>query len=122
MNVTQADCVFCKIIKKELPAEVLHESEDIVIISDIRPSAPIHYLVIPKRHISSIKDIAREDEALIGSLVGKAKEAADKLSLSGYKLVFNVGRDGGQIVDHIHLHLLGGWKIGEPHSVKGITV
>lgn len=116
------DCIFCKIANKETPSEVLQESEDIVIIPDIRPSAPIHYLVLPKRHISSIRDITHEDEALLGRLISMAKDAADKLNLSGYKLVFNVGKDGGQIIDHIHLHLLGGWKSTESHSVKGIMV
>ena len=116
------DCIFCKIAKKEVPSEVLQESEDIVIIPDIRPSAPTHYLVIPKRHISSIRDIIQADEALLGNMIIMAKGAADKLNLTGYKLVFNVGKDGGQVIDHIHMHLLGGWKSGEPHSVRGITV
>lgn len=111
------ECIFCKIINKEMPAEVLHESSDVVIIPDIRPSAPIHYLVIPKRHIGSIKDIGHDDEKLLGHLVHMAKEGAEKLGLSGYKLVFNVGRDGGQIIDHIHLHVLGGWKTGEHKEV-----
>lgn len=103
-------CVFCKIVKKEIPSDILRESEDAVIFNDIRPSAPVHYLVVPKKHISSIKEVAHEDEALLGHLVLMAKEAADALNLSGYKLVFNVGRDGGQIIDHLHLHLLGGWS------------
>lgn len=105
-------CVFCKIVKKELPADILQESDEVVIFKDVRPSAPVHYLVVPKKHISSIKDISHEDEAMVGHTVLMAKEAAEKLNLSGYKLVFNVGRDGGQIIDHIHLHLLGGWKNG----------
>lgn len=104
------DCIFCKITKKEVASEILRENEDIVIFKDIRPSAPVHYLVVPKRHISSIKEVAHEDEVLLGHLVHMAKEAADTLNLSGYKLLFNVGKDGGQVVDHIHLHLLGGWK------------
>ena len=103
-------CVFCDIIEKKIPADILHESDDAVIIADIRPSAPIHYLVIPKRHISSIVDVQHEDEALLGHMVHLAKDGASRLGLTGYKLVFNVGRNGGQIIDHIHLHLLGGWK------------
>lgn len=105
-----SDCIFCKIIKGELPADILQESDKAVIFKDIRPSAPIHYLVVLKKHITSIKDVSHEDEDLLGHLVFTAKEAAEKLNLSGYKLVFNVGRDGGQIIDHIHLHLLGGWS------------
>ena len=104
------DCIFCKIIKKDVPSDMLRENEDAVIFKDIRPSAPIHYLVVPKKHISSIKEVNHEDEALLGHLVHMAKEAADTLNLSGYKLIFNVGRDGGQIIDHLHLHLMGGWK------------
>ena len=104
------DCIFCKIANKDAPAEVLHESKEVVIFKDIRPSAPVHYLIISKKHIPSIKEINHEDEALMGHLVHMGKEAADMLGLSGYKLIFNVGRDGGQIVDHIHLHLMGGWQ------------
>lgn len=104
------DCVFCKIVKKELSADILQESDNTVIFKDIRPLAPIHYLVVPKKHISSIKEISYEDEAMMGHIILMAKEAAERLNLSGYKLVFNVGRDGGQIVDHVHLHLMGGWN------------
>lgn len=104
------DCVFCKITKKELPAEVLQESDKAVIFKDIRPSAPVHYLVVTKKHVSSIKEVSHEDENMLGHLILLAKEAAEKLNLSGYRLVFNVGKDGGQIIDHLHLHLLGGWN------------
>ncbi|MDP3935108.1 MAG: HIT domain-containing protein [Candidatus Giovannonibacteria bacterium] len=103
------DCVFCKIVKKEIPTEFLQESKDAVIFKDIKPSAPVHYLVVSKKHISSIKEVEHENEALIGHLVHEAKIAAEKLGLSGYKLVFNVGREGGQVIDHVHLHILGGW-------------
>lgn len=104
------DCIFCKIVKREIPAEVLQETPEVVIIRDIHPKAPVHYLVVSKKHINSIKEVLHEDEALMGHLIHAAKEGAEKLGLSGYKLVFNVGRDGGQIIDHIHLHILGGWK------------
>lgn len=104
------ECIFCKIVQKELPADILQESQEAVIFKDIRPSAPIHYLVVPKKHISSIKEISHKNEELLGHIVLMAKEAAEKLKLSGYKLIFNVGRDGGQIIDHVHLHLIGGWN------------
>ncbi len=104
------NCLFCKIAKKETPAEILQESSDIVIFKDIRPSAPVHYLAIPKRHIPSIQAISHDDEALLGHLIHMAKESAEKLHLAGYKLAFNVGKDGGQIIDHLHLHILGGWS------------
>lgn len=111
-------CIFCKIANKEAPAEILNESKDVVIFKDIRPSAPVHYLVVSKKHISSIKEVRHEDEALMGHLIHMAKEAAEKLGLSGYKLVFNVGKDGGQIVDHIHLHILGGWAMNKSKVVN----
>ncbi|OGF64288.1 histidine triad nucleotide-binding protein [Candidatus Giovannonibacteria bacterium RIFCSPHIGHO2_01_FULL_45_24] len=104
------DCIFCKIVKKEIPAEMLQETPEAVIIKDIHPSAPVHYLAILKKHIPSIKDVGHKDEALLGHLIHEAKEGAKRLGLSGYKLVFNVGREGGQVIDHIHLHILGGWK------------
>lgn len=104
------DCLFCKITKKDISSDILRETDNAVIFKDIRPSAPVHYLIVPKKHISSIKDISHEDEALIGHLIFLAKECADTLNLAGYKLAFNVGKDGGQIVDHVHLHLMGGWK------------
>lgn len=104
------DCIFCKIVKKEIPKEFLQESKDAVIFKDIKPSAPVHYLVVSKKHISSIKEIEHENEALLGHLIHEAKIAAEKLGLAGYKLVFNVGREGGQVIDHVHLHILGGWS------------
>ena len=113
------DCIFCKIIRKEIPANILLESDDAVMIEDIHPSAPVHYMVIPKQHIDSIVNTSESDVLLVGRLVLMGKEGAEKLSLSGYKLVFNVGPDGGQIIGHIHLHVIGGWKADEP---KKLTV
>ena len=104
------DCIFCKIIKKEIPTDLIFENENIVAFNDIRPKAPIHILVIPKKHIAAIMDLKKEDEALAGEIIFSTKEIAEEKGLKGYKLVFNVGREGGQLVDHIHLHLLGGWK------------
>lgn len=112
------DCIFCKIIKKEIPAEVLQETADAVIIRDIHPKAPKHYLVISKKHIPSIKEVSHEDEALMGHLIHVAKEGAEKLGMLGYKLVFNVGRDGGQVVNHVHLHILGGWGEKDDKTVN----
>lgn len=101
------DCLFCKISKKEVPAEIVFENDDLVIFPDINPKSPWHYLVVSKKHISSVKEMAQEDEELLGKMIWAAKEEAQKRKISGYKLVFNVGRGGGQIIDHIHLHLLG---------------
>ncbi|MBI2023381.1 histidine triad nucleotide-binding protein [Candidatus Giovannonibacteria bacterium] len=103
------DCIFCKIAKKEVPAELLLETGETLVFKDIHPSAPVHYLVITKKHISSVAEITEGDEALMGHLIHTAKTAAEKLGVSGYKLVFNVGKEGGQVVPHIHLHILGGW-------------
>ncbi len=105
-----SDCIFCKIVEGKIPADILQKSAEAVIFKDINPSVPVHYLIVPKKHISSIKEVSHEDEALLGHLILMAKEAAEKLDLSGYKLAFNVGRDGGQVIDHVHLHLLGGWE------------
>ena len=112
------NCVFCKIASKQSPAEILMESDGVVVFKDIYPSAPVHYLVISKKHIPSIKEVSHEDEALMGHLIHMARDAAEKLGLNGYKLVFNVGKEGGQIVDHIHLHLLGGWAKNKANTVN----
>ncbi|MEK9154802.1 MAG: histidine triad nucleotide-binding protein [Patescibacteria group bacterium] len=104
------DCIFCKIIKKEIASEVIFEDENMMVFKDIRPSAPIHYLVVPKEHINSIADLKEEHRDITAKLIFAAKDIAEKLNLKGYKLVFNVGKEGGQIIDHLHLHLLGGWS------------
>lgn len=103
------DCIFCKIGKKEIPADVLYEDESIMVFRDIHPSAPVHFLVIPKEHIQSIAHLEGNHRDVLSKIIYQAKESAEKLNLKGYKLVFNVGREGGQVIDHLHLHLLGGW-------------
>ncbi len=103
------DCIFCKIAQKEIPAEIIAENKDCVVFKDIQPSAPVHYLVVPKEHIQSIAHLEKNHKEIISALIFTAKNAAEKTGLKGYKLVFNVGREGGQIIDHLHLHLLGGW-------------
>ena len=112
------NCVFCKITSKQSPAEILMESDSVVVFKDIYPSAPVHYLVVSKKHIPSIKEVLHEDEVLMGNFINREKDEAEKLGLSGYKLVFNVGKEGGQIVDHIHLHLLGGWAKNKANMVN----
>ncbi len=105
------DCIFCKIVKKEIPADIFYEDQNLVVFKDIKPKAPIHYLVVPKQHIESVNHLEEENKDLIGLMFLTAKKIADKLGLKdkGYKLIFNVGRGGGQIIDHLHLHILGGW-------------
>ena len=106
-----SDCIFCKIIKKEIPADIFYEDQNLIVLKDIKPKAPIHYLIIPKQHIESVNHLKEENKDLIGVMFLTAQKIADKLGIKdkGYKLVFNVGRGGGQIIDHLHLHILGGW-------------
>lgn len=102
-------CLFCKIVNKQIPAEIVFENDSLLAFKDIRPSAPVHYLIVPKEHIQSIAHLKDNHRSVLSDLVFSAKELALKLGLGGYKLVFNVGREGGQVIDHLHLHLLGGW-------------
>jgi histidine triad (HIT) family protein len=107
------DCIFCKIAKKEVSAEIVLESDKLMAFKDIKPSAPVHYLVVPKEHIQSIAHLEGNHKEVLAGLIYAAKDLAVQLGLRGYKLVFNVGKEGGQIIDHLHLHLLGGWKKDE---------
>ncbi len=100
------DCIFCKIIKGEIPSAKVFEDEKLVAFLDINPKAKVHILIVPKKHIESVKHLQNTDKELIGDLVLAAKAIAEEKNLHGYKLVINVGREGGQIVDHLHLHLL----------------
>ncbi len=105
-------CVFCKIINKEIPAEIVSEDDEMVVFKDIKPSAPVHLLIVPKKHISSMNEISDRDKGLIGNLFLTARKMAEETSVknSGYKLIINTGRGGGQVIDHLHIHLQGGWK------------
>lgn len=109
------DCVFCNIVNKTLTSEILFENENLIAIRDILPKAPVHVLVLPREHIMSINKLEPGHTALIGEMVYTAKLLAEKFGIgeTGYKLVFNVGRDGGQVIPHLHLHLLGGKNMGE---------
>jgi len=109
------DCVFCNIINKTISSEILFESENLVVIRDIMPKAPVHLLVVPKKHIISASHLEQSDRQLIGEMVLAAKDMATKSGVgdTGYKLVFNVGKDGGQVIPHLHMHLLGGKHMGE---------
>lgn len=107
------DCVFCKIVKGEIPTEFLYEDDEVVAFRDINPQAPIHILIIPKKHIQTIDDVGKEDIQLLGKMIFVAKKLARgfKTEKDGYKLVFRVKKHGGQEVDHIHLHLAGGGDV-----------
>lgn len=100
------DCIFCKIINKELPSVIVYEDDGFLAFQDIQPRAPIHYLIVPKNHLESIKDSGAEDVA--GNLIAVAKKITAEKNISSYKLVFNIGREAGQTVGHLHLHLLAG--------------
>ena len=104
------DCLFCKIVQKEIPAKVIYEDEQVLAFHDISPQAPIHILIIPKKHITTLNDMSQDDGSLIGSVVYRAKELASEFGIddNGYRLVLNCNGDGGQSVFHIHCHLLGG--------------
>lgn len=100
------NCIFCQIVRGERKADIVYEDEQALAFKDIHPQARIHLLIIPKKHISSLQEMKKEDEGLIGHLVFVAKKIAEAKGLRGYHLVFNVGSEGGQMVFHIHLHLL----------------
>ncbi len=114
MSNANTDCIFCKIVKKEIPAEIVYEDEFCVVFKDINPVAPIHLLIIPKEHIATVNDF--EDANLAGAMLIAAKNAAKQLGISeeGYRLVFNVNAGAGQIVFHVHAHLLAGRNLGWP--------
>ena len=101
-------CVFCKIVAKELPCTLVHEDGEIMAFHDIKPSAKTHILIVPKKHISTIIDLNENesDEILVGKMILIGRNIARERGLSGYKLNFNVGENGGQVIFHIHLHLM----------------
>ena len=105
-----SECIFCKIVNKEIPSEIVYENEQVLAFNDIKPLAPVHILIIPKKHIPSVDHLEAEDKILMGELIITAQIIARKKKLKGYKLAINVGRPAGQIIDHLHLHLLGGWE------------
>lgn len=110
-----ADCIFCMIANKDIPSKVAYEDEKIIVFHDLEPQAPVHVLIIPKKHISSLDDMKDEDAELLGYLMFKVKDIAKGLGLeNGYRLVNNCGEDGLQTVQHLHFHLLGKRKMTWP--------
>jgi histidine triad (HIT) family protein len=110
-----SDCLFCKIAAGTIPVTRLYEDEQVMAFADIHPQAPVHILVIPKLHIGSLAQTQAGDEPLLGMLVAAAVEIARQQGLGGgYRLVVNTGADGGQTVEHLHVHLLGGRHMGWP--------
>lgn len=107
------DCLFCKIVAGEIPAEKIYEDEEMTAFRDINPVAPVHILVIPKKHIGSLAEATREDAALLGNIQVGIANLANKLGIaeSGYRVTTNIGADGGQTVKHLHYHVIGGRKL-----------
>ena len=110
MSAPDADCLFCRIVRKELPAKVLFENDRILAFEDIRPKAPVHVLVIPKDHFASLNDAPEGAAALLGEILLRARAIAREKGIgeTGYRIVLNTARDSGQEVFHIHFHILGG--------------
>ena len=108
------ECIFCKIIKGEIPSNKVYEDEDILAFKDINPVTPVHILVIPKKHIESLNDIEAKDEKLLGKIFLTIKKIVKEQGIAekGYRVVNNCGEDGGQEVKHLHFHILGGKKLG----------
>lgn len=104
------DCIFCKIASGEIASDIIYQDESVIAFNDINPKAPVHILIVSKEHIKSVKELKEENRGIVSSLVYLAKKIAEDKNLKGYKLIFNVGKEGGQEIDHLHLHLLGGWE------------
>jgi histidine triad (HIT) family protein len=105
-------CIFCKIVTGEIPSELLYEDDDLIVFRDINPKAPVHILLVPRRHIRSINDLTDDDHTIVSKLIAAARDMAKRegIDASGYKLLFNVEKGGGQVIFHLHLHLIGGWE------------
>ena len=109
-----SDCIFCKIANKEINSDFVYEDDEIIAFKDINPQAPIHILVIPKKHIESIIDLTDEDEMLVGKMYTAVRKIAKKLNIeeSGFRLIVNCGKGAGQEVPHLHFHILAGKRLG----------
>jgi histidine triad (HIT) family protein len=111
-----ADCLFCKIAAGEIPATIVHQDERLIAFNDVNPQAPMHVLIIPRRHIATLNDLAESDDALAGEMIRRAASLASEQGHGdrGYRTVFNCNADAGQTVFHVHLHVLGGRKLSWP--------
>ncbi len=109
------DCIFCQIVAGKIPSEIIYQDEKVIAFRDINPQAPTHLIIIPKRHIPSLARLSEEELPLIGQMINIANQLAERegISDSGYRLVTNCGEEGGQLVPHLHLHLLGGRKLSD---------
>lgn len=109
------DCIFCKIIRGEIPSTKVYEDDEILAFNDVNPAAPIHILVIPKKHINSLSDMKPEDEKLVGKIYGVINKIAEREGFKdeGFRVIVNCGKNGGQEVMHLHFHILAGRQLGE---------
>ena len=109
------ECIFCQIAAGKVPSDILYQDEEVVAFRDINPLAPTHLLIIPKRHVSSVAQLSEADLPLIGHMVGIANQLAKREGISerGYRLVMNCGKEGGQLVPHLHMHLIGGRRLSD---------
>ena len=107
----EKDCIFCQIANGQTDTEILYQTDTLVVFKDINPHAPVHLLFVPKKHIRSVNDLTDADQEILSELIMAAKEMAREhgVSKSGYKLLYNVEKGGGQLLFHLHLHLMGGW-------------
>jgi histidine triad (HIT) family protein len=107
----EKECTFCQIVRGEKTADIVYQNESVVVFKDIRPHAPVHLLVVPRKHIRSLNDLEGQDKSLLSEMVWVARQMAGEqgISSAGYRIVFNVERGGGQVIFHLHMHLLGGW-------------
>jgi histidine triad (HIT) family protein len=107
----ETGCIFCDIAHEKTSTELLYKNQHLVAFKDIKPHAPVHILIVPRRHIRSVNDLTEADQPLVSELIMTARDMARQADIheSGYKLVFNVERGGGQMIFHLHLHLIGGW-------------
>ncbi len=110
------ECTFCRIIAGEAPSDKLYEDGEVTAFRDIHPVAPTHVLVVPNKHIASVNELTSEDESLVGRLFIVARQVAEEegIDKTGYRLIINTGRDGGQVIYHLHLHLIGGHRMRYP--------
>lgn len=102
------DCIFCKIVKGEIISSLIHEDEDVIVFNDIRPIAPVHFLIVPKAHVVSLAECSSAEQRLLGKILLLAPQLAKEQGLAGFRTMINTGREGGQEVFHLHVHVFGG--------------
>jgi histidine triad (HIT) family protein len=109
------DCIFCKIVAGEIPSDSVYQDEEIIAFRDINPQAPVHIVIIPRKHLASLSRLSQSDSALVGRMVAVANKLAEDEGIAekGYRVVINCGKEGGQLVPHLHMHLVGGRQLSD---------